>query len=378
LKYKVLHIIDSFRIGGAQTFLRDLVIQQKKNGLVDPVVCSLAGSNWISDQIQDAGIQLISFEVKKNNPFEIIQIPFRLRALIKKNQYDLTHTHLNVSNILGRMGAIMAKVPVVVHEQRNESETINLFEKVLSIGLNKNITRVICVSESTKVFNIEKKRIPSKKIKVIPNSIDLHEFSPKVPSLNRKDLLENLKLNSSALIVIGVGRLVAEKRYDLFLRTAHQICKMKDNVFFLIVGDGDRRQELAQLTNELSLSNKVMFLGECSDVSSYLDISDVFLLVSDFEGLPLTVLEAMATGLPVVATNVDGTSEVLSRGGGVLIPRDNYLEAAKSVLDLLNDTSRREEIGREGQRVVRTHYNIENISKQVDTVYQEILRGKDE
>lgn len=373
MKYKVIHIIDNFRLGGAQTFLRDLVIQQNRNGLIEPHVCSLVGKNWISDQVEEAGIRLFSFDVDRRNPVDIVKISFRLFSLIKKNNYDLVHTHLNIANILGRLIAIIARKPVIVHEQRNEKEVINNIEILFSITLNLKTSKVICVSESTRSFNIDVKRVPAAKIVIIPNSIDLNIFSPKSVFLKRSNLLSDLGMEFAEYIVIGVGRLVKEKRYDLFLMTAHQVLKKKTNVIFLIVGDGDQRGELERLSTDLGLSSNVRFLGERAKVVDYLGNSDLFLLLSDFEGLPLTILEAMAMGLPIVATDVDGTGEVLSQGGGILIERNNYLQAAKSVLGLLDDPLKRRKLAEEGQCIVQAQYNIKSIVKQIDKVYEEVF-----
>lgn len=371
--YKVLHIIDSFRLGGAQTFLRDLVIQQQSSAVIEPVVCSLAGTNWISDQIKTAGIPVVSFDANRNKPARLLALPFQLVSMISSHQYDIIHTHLNIANILGRWAAIMTNTPVVVHEQRNETAVINCFEALSSRALNKKTARVICVSESTKDFNVSVKKVPLEKLVVIPNSIDLKEYSHKAIGFERRARIPDLPPDLYEYIVIGVGRLVSEKRYDLFLQAAAKILEKTDQVVFLILGEGSERDNLQRLASQLGLTSRVKFLGERDDVPNYLGISDVFMLLSDFEGLPLTVLEAMAMGLPVVATDVDGTGEVLKQGGGLMVERGRPDLAALLVLDLLRDQELRNKLAEEGQRVVRSQYSIENISKQIENVYREVL-----
>jgi glycosyltransferase involved in cell wall biosynthesis len=146
------------------------------------------------------------------------------------------------------------------------------------------------------------------------------------------------------------------------------------DVLFLVVGDGTLRQRLESQSMELGLQSVLRFTGARSDVPSLLGISDLFLLSSDFEGLPLTLLEALAMQVPAVATDVDGNAEVLGGGeGGVLVPPGEPGAMAGVVMDLLKDEERRQAMGRQGRQLVERRYGIVAVSDQIDEVYRTVL-----
>jgi glycosyltransferase involved in cell wall biosynthesis len=374
-RIRVVHIIDHLGLGGAQTFLFDLVLEQHRSGSVRPAVCCLTEVTSLSHQFTHRDVPLYHLNVARRNPFEIATIPGRLLLLVRKRGYDLVHTHLFVSGVFGRLAAMMAGVPAVIQEQCNETEVAGVWRRWIDRVLGNRTAGVICVSKSTKEFNVQAKRIDPARIWVVPNGIDPQRFAVDASKRLRRRLLGLFELPSVDQIVIGIGRLERQKRFDIFLQAARLINNRVANVGFLVVGDGSDRKELESLATELGLSPSVRFTGPRSDVPTLLGISDVFLLTSDFEGLPLTVLEALAMQLPVVATDVDGTSEVLGGGvGGILVPPKDPAATADAVLSLLHDEERRREMGQQGRQLVEQIYSIRVVSEQIGVVYRTILQ----
>jgi len=273
---------------------------------------------------------------------------------------------------------MMVRVPTIVQEQRNETEVVSGFRRWIDHVLGNRTAVVICVSQTTKDFNVQAKGIDPARILVIPNSINPERLSADAVRGQRQRMLDAFELSSVDPIVIGIGRLEKQKRFDIFLQTAKLVSDQMPNVGFLIVGDGSQRKELESLAAKLGLYPSVRFTGARSDVPTLLGISDVFLLTSDFEGLPLTLLEALAMQVPVVATHVDGTSEVLGRGlGGILIPPRDPVAAADAVMALLHDEERRRITGREGRRLVEHVYSISLVNQQVEEAYRSVLQQND-
>lgn len=375
---KVLHVIDHLGFGGAQTFLFDLVLEQRRSGSVDPVVCCLTEPTSLSHQFSSLNVPLYHLDAGRHNLLDIAGIPYSLLRLMRKQRCDLVHTHLFVSGVFGRLAAMMVRVPTVVQEQRNETKVVSGFRRWIDHVLGNRTAVVICVSQTTKDFNVQAKGIDPARILVIPNSINPERLSADAVRGQRQRMLDAFELSSVDPIVIGIGRLEKQKRFDIFLQTAKLVSDQMPNVGFLIVGDGSQRKELESLAAKLGLYPSVRFTGARSDVPTLLGISDVFLLTSDFEGLPLTLLEALAMQVPVVATHVDGTSEVLGRGlGGILIPPRDPVAAADAVMALLHDEERRRITGREGRRLVEHVYSISLVNQQVEEAYRSVLQQND-
>ena len=371
---KVFHIIDHLGLGGAQTFLLDLALEQQKSGRIHPVLCVLRENTALSDRYRTLGLEIEHLGVRRNNLMEILSILPRLIRRLRGQPVDLVHTHLFASGFFGRLAARFSGVPVIIHEQRNESEHTNLFGKWIDRHLGSLASAVICVSESTRDFNVHEKGIDPHKAEVIPNAINLDRFHREAFKMDPAGCLDDLDLPPTAKIVIGVGRLVPEKRFEVFLKAARLIHEAYPEARFLILGDGSERGSLERLAESLGIGSATRFAGMRSDVLALLSCSHVFVLTSDYEGLPLTLLEAMALQVPAVATDVDGTSEVLSDGaGGIVVPRNSPEAVADAVVSLLRDERRAQDIGLQGRRLVEEKYNIQVVQEQTYAVYQSIL-----
>lgn len=372
---RVLHIIDHLGLGGAQTFLLDLVRNQKEDGWVYPTVCCLTERTNLSDKFEQSGIKINHLNVGRHNILQVIIIPIKLYYLMKSQNLSLVHTHLFVSGFFGRLAAKFNQLPNVVHEQRNETEEIKYLERILELSLGKITSAVICVSESTKKFVIGVKGISPEKIWVIPNGISVSRLNLSESNDQTRILIEELNFTDIDQIVIGVGRLEPEKRFDIFIKAAKRIQAFIPKIGFLIVGEGPERTKLESLSNELNLNEVVRFTGFRSDVESLMSISDVFMLTSDYEGLPLTILEAMLMQVPVVASAVDGNLELLGDGkGGILVPRREPTSFADEVIALMQNEDRRKNLGLIGRQWIIERYSIYLVREQIDEVYKSILK----
>src|SRR3984893_2665735 len=232
--------------------------------------------------------------------------------------------------------------------------------------LPRGNSAVICVSQSTAQFNIRAKRVAPEKIYTIPNSIDPSRLGPQPSPAAGGSLKQDLGLQNDALVVTGIGRLVRQKRFDLFLEIAAMILDVRKNVSFLVVGDGPERTKLEGIVEAKGITSHVHFLGTRHDIGSLLDITDLFFLMSDFEGLPITLLESMAKGVCVIATDVDGTHDVLAgTNAGVLVLPGDWRVAAEMALRLLRDSERREKMAAAGREIVFKSYGIETTASRI-------------
>lgn len=371
---RVLHIIDHLGLGGAQTFMVELACYQQRHTTIAPTVCCLTELTVLSTRLEQAGVPLIHFHVNRRNYAQVAAIPWRLNRLIRQGRYDLVHTHLFTSATFGRLAALTARVPSVNHEQCNEWSGVSGLIRTVDRALGPVTAMQICVSASTRDYNIRGKGIAPQRLIVIPNLVDPQRYRPAADPTLRTRVRAEFGLPAETPLVIGIGRLERQKRFDIFVQAAAAVLTQMPAAAFLVVGDGALRPALTQQAQELGVAARVHFTGARSDVATLLQAADLFLLTSDYEGLPVTLLEALATGIPAVATAVDGNVEVFAWGDvGALVPPAHPQAAADATLRLLAAPELRRKLGATGRAVVEEHYSPAVVCAQIEAVYRQVL-----
>jgi glycosyltransferase involved in cell wall biosynthesis len=238
-------------------------------------------------------------------------------------------------------------------------------------SLAKITDTIICDSNDVANFMIYKQSINSKKIMVILNGIDVEKFQRNIDTTNKK---AELQIGEDEMVVGSVGRLVQVKDYPTLLKAFAIITNKINKCKLVILGDGILRAELEAYVNENGLSKKVMFLGSRRDIPEMMQIFDVFVLSSVSEGLPIALLEAMAAGIPVVATMVGGIPEVVVDGGtGLLVPPQNPAVLAEAISSVLLDKEKARYMGTSGRHRVVESFNLSNTSQSYEQVYDETI-----
>jgi len=246
--------------------------------------------------------------------------------------------------------------------------------RCLRLLANRLSHHIIAVSFSIHAFLCQEEKVSTNKITVIHNSIDLSRFSPKTSPNAQKEGRQKWGLPREALIVGGVGRLHDQKNFPLFLEVAAELCVRFPKVIFIIAGDGPDRRLLENLSRKLGIEGKVHLLGFVTEMPEFYQSLDVLLLTSHFEGSPHTVLEALAMGLPVVASSVDGIAEVLEDGkDAFLVPPEDKELFVRQVCRLLADRHLARRLALSGQEKVRRHYSASAMVRQVETLYLQFL-----
>jgi len=329
---RILHVIDSLDLGGAQTFLLGLCTHLDVNRFESEVAC-MHGRGVYAEAFEKAGIPVHSLSPGKFPP---LYLPNFWR-LMRKGEYDILHFHLFGSNLCAKPLAVMSGHPaIVVHDQCNDaSRDSNPILLAADAFWNYRSDRVIAVSESTRRYLLDREDLSDDLVTMIPNGIDTEEFCPP-DDLGKEDARKRLAIPLDAFVIGGVGRLVSQKNFALFLDVAARMKKMHSKCLFLIAGTGPLESELREQATLLGLDGNLRFLGHVGDRVGLYHALDVLLITSDFEGTPMVLLEAMASGLPVVATAVDGIAEVCTdRENALLIkPRDGcaFSEALASLI----------------------------------------------
>ena len=327
-------------------------------------------------------------EQVKSRSIEVIQMPMERTFFFHRSvafakflrdwDADLVHCHSAVAGtILARIGAYLAGVPLISHVHiENKFSDVRWIQK-LQIILD-NITaivadKIITISNATKSSLIDQ-GISSNKITVIHNGISLTEQLDDMPEIDQ--LRSTLGLKNNSHVVGTVARLCPVKGQREFIFAARNICNLYPNTEFLVIGEdyefeGKYRSNLENLVKELDLEEFVHFLGFRSDVRRLIHCSEIFVLPSRIEGLPVTILEAMAARKPVVATSVGGVPELVLDGEtGILVPPRDVPGLSKAIESLLEQPDIAHQMGNKGYEYIQQEFSHEKMWAQVQQLYK--------
>lgn len=301
--------------------------------------------------------------------------PFKILRICRKEKPDIIHTNnrffftticsVMLKRLLRRPLIITLHLGPVVFEKGRLSSGIKLYEKTVSKWIIKSSDRIIAVSNAVKEHAISLGAPPDNVI-VVPNGVDLDEFKPREKSRDNPDGVKR---------VVFVGRLIFNKGAQYLVEAAPMILARHPNTEFIIVGDGPMKIDLKKQAEELGVYHAFKFLGTVPSVQEILKECDVFVRPSLTEGMPLTVLEAMACSLPIIATRVAGTPEILiNNETGILVDAKDPKQLAKSVLRVIYDNELSRSLGREARRFVEGHHNWDETAKNTLRIYTEVLK----
>ena len=311
---KVLHIISSMEIGGAQRLLSDILPIQKQQGLDVALLVLKVENNAFSQKVAEADVPILSLDVKSfRNPFLAIKV----RAIIKK--YDVVHAHLVHALYICSLAARGLKTKMVYTEHstsnnRRGKSYVRPIEKFIYGRYDKLISR----SQQTQDALQEWLQSKDERFVVINNGIDTKAFA----NIHKEIIPKSL---------IMVSRFASSKDQETVIRAMKEL---DDDVILRLVGDGENLEHCKQVARECGVENRVQFLGARADVAELVAESYIGIQSSNWEGFGLTAVEIMACGKPVIATNVDGLKQVVE-GAGMIFPVGNSEQLASIVRQLL-------------------------------------------
>ena len=371
---RVLHVIDSLDLGGAQTFLLGLCANLDRERYLPEVVC-MHGSGVYAQAFEDERVRVRSLSPGKFPPR---YIPEFARLLLRE-RHDILHFHLFGANLCAKPLALIAGHPgVVVHDQCNDSSRDR---NPLLLGAdafwNRRSGKVIAVSESTRRYLLDREDLPDDLVTVIPNGVDTALFRPGTPE-EKVAARERLGIPRGAFVIGGIGRLVEQKNFSLFLEVVSRLFSRNADAVAVLAGTGPLEGDLMNQAARLGIRDRVRFVGHISDRPGLYHAVDVLLMTSLFEGTPLVLLEAMSSALPVVATSVDGISEVCTDAKDAFLARDFFPDSfVFPLLSLLRRESPGNDLGQNARRTIESRYGIKVITRRVEGVYENLLSGSD-
>jgi glycosyltransferase involved in cell wall biosynthesis len=367
MSLSILYLITELSTGGAQVALLRLLRGLNRDRFCPTVACLYNGDGAVARQIRKLGIEV--FDARMRHRADLPAL-LRLYRHIRRTRPTILHASLFHANLPGRILGRLAGVPIVVCAERTMA-----MEGEWRYRLNRWTIRlvdcVIAVSANVRDFCVSHVGLPAEKLVVIYNGVEVTE-----PLLSCQEARAELGLPIDVPVVGAVSRLDPVKGVDVLLQALASI----DAAHLAVIGDGPKRAALASLADDLGVTDRVHWAGHRRDVSSLLPAFDVFVQPSLYEGLPNTVLEAQACGLPVVATAVGGTPEIVVDGvTGVLVSPHDPAALAGAIVRLLRDPDLRRRMGRAGRERVRQRFSCEQMVGQTQALYEYLRKkqGKD-
>jgi glycosyltransferase involved in cell wall biosynthesis len=369
---KICYVIRQLEKGGAEKQLFYLVRGLNKDRFHPIIVCLTPGGYW-KKRIKDLNVEI--FEIKKGH-LSLFKQLVNLVKFLRKVKPDIVHTFMITANSYGRLGALLAGVPLIIVSERN-IYNIGNDKKRWQVALDKILfpfTKILICNTNTARLNLTKKYgYQLEKILTIYNGIDITDFKRRLVS--KKPSIKKF----SRQVVGTVGTLKYQKNHRLFLDMARITLDhyQADNLSFIVVGDGALMGELQNYAVKRKIESKVRFLGQKNDIPMILNNMTVFANSSHYEGLCNATMEAMASGLPVVATDVGGNRELVVDGQtGFLTPPGDASALAEKVMSLLGNDALARKMGARGLEKISKSFTVERMVEQTEAVYYRLLNRK--
>jgi glycosyltransferase involved in cell wall biosynthesis len=350
----VAHLIDTLEIGGAQKLLVLFAGEAKLRGLKVTVISltTKEANNAIITNLESLGVCVVLLSIYKL--YDPTAIP-KLLKVLRQGKVEILQTHLRHSNILGALAGMLAGIPVVAtlhstHVQPNGRLYRLRFlaeQYILRLGAR----RVIAVGR--KIEEINRDRLVDKVMDIVPNPV---QCFPSPSQEERRSIRQEIAGDQGKFLILTVGRLIPEKGLRDLLNAFAQVHEKHSSGMLIVVGDGEILGELKLQTASLGLVKDVRFVGARDDVPRLLSAGDVYVSSSYREGLSLAMLEAMAAGLPILATKVGDTEFLLNDGRGLMVSPRDVTALVNGMCYLIENPDRMKEIGCSARKFVEANY----------------------
>jgi glycosyltransferase involved in cell wall biosynthesis len=354
-RLRVLHIIPNFGMGGAEKLVVDLLSNYDKSNFDMAAVSFYAKSNTILEKkLDDLGVKVYYLDKHKGPDVSML---FKINKVVREFKPDIIHTHRYAIRYT-LLAILINKIPLKVHTVHNiaSKELDKAGFIIQKIAYNYFNFVPVAISNIVKKSIIEFYHIEY--VPLIYNGIDVLKYQV------RQKQKENKLIR-----LIHVGRFSHQKNHNLLIDAFKMVSDKKNNVKLYLVGDGDLRKEIEYRVSRLNLADKVEFLGVRDDIPDLLAKSDIFVMSSDWEGLPLVLLEALAAGIPIVSTDVGGVPDIIKNNiNGILVKPNDPVSLSKAIIDLIENRELRKKIS-ETNKIYSLKFDIKKTQQEYEKLY---------
>jgi glycosyltransferase involved in cell wall biosynthesis len=379
LRPAVLHLIDSFNQGGSERQALQLTRLLSQSGRYKVRLACLSPDGTLRSTIDDLELgDVPSFPLTSFYDQNAIRQLKRLVRYLRTSGIDIVHTHDFYTNVFGMTGGSLARIGVRLASMRETAEMRSFAQKQVQRVAYSLAHHIVANSKAVEDKLISDGTRPDK-VSVIYNGLDLRRLET---SVTRSEALSMLGVNVDETKPVRFVSIVANMRhevkdYPMFLRAARKVKQVVPGTIFLLAGEGELEESLKSLARELGIYESTVFLGRCEKVAELLSISDVCVLSSKAEGFSNSILEYMAAGKPVVATNVGGAGEAIDEGEtGFLVPSGDDGTMGERLVTLLLEPDKALKMGAVAKRVVSEKFSCEAQLSRTEHLYETLLRAR--
>jgi glycosyltransferase involved in cell wall biosynthesis len=367
----VLHVCDKFGVAGSSIHgvsrLFSWWFPRYDAARFGVSLCGLKRPEPASQLLEAQGIAVHHLGRGRFDP----RVVADLVALGRRLGARILHVHGYAAADFGRIAARWLGARLVLHEHFADPR-MPAYQALADRALAALTHRAIAVSGSTREFLVRERHVPEERVRLIWNGAPLDEFAP-VEAARARAVRAELGIPADALVIGAVGRLSEQKGHRYLLDAAATVVSLRPQAHILLAGDGDLEKSLREQAQSLGISDRVVFAGHRADVPAVLGAIDVLCISSTYEGTPLALFEAMASGKAIVSTAVDGCREILEEGvTGLLVPPSEPTPLAAALLRVLDERSLRDALGR-AARTASGRYDIRECVSKMEALYDEVL-----
>lgn len=368
-KIRVLHVAEA--AGGVERYLETL-FKYSKDQVENILVCS---QNYDYKKFKTLADRVIVLRMAHDiEPSSDIKVERTLRRIIKQLKPDIVYAHSSKAGAFARIADLGLNNKVIynphgwafnMQQSAKKKEMYKWVEKISAHFCDK----IDCISDAEKESALREKICKPSKLQVIYNGIDLEEIEKTTPMSRAQ-----LGIPEDAFVVGMVGRLSKQKAPDTFIKSAKLIKEKIPNAFFLMVGDGELRDQVESLINQYDLGSSFLITGWVDNPTAYMKIMDVGMLLSRWEGFGLVLPEYMACGVPIIATNVDAIPNIIHDGiNGILVDKDNIQLIARVIEKIVINTEFRQDMTKKELQIVAEKYDAKRVWNETNNMYQLLL-----
>jgi glycosyltransferase involved in cell wall biosynthesis len=369
-KVKVLHLITELSIGGAQSSLLRLIEHFDNPRFEFSVACFYNADGSVAAQIRKIGVPVFDLGMKNKAQFSALA---NLYHLLKRERPFILHTWMFHANLPGRLFGRLTQTPVIISSERTMGQEGHFRRRLnrLTVPLTDC---VICVSQSVADFASQRIGLPVERLVVIPNGIDPNQFE-NLPA--KEHLRRYFNLPEKAFVIGAIGRPRPVKGYQFLLQALGALAPKFPDVLLLFVGNGPDRERLINQSQRMGLETSAIFWSDSTNIPRLLPSLNILAIPSLYEGMPNVALEAMAAGLPVVATAVGGIPEVVLEGKtGFLVPPRDPEALARAIERIMQNPAQGIRMGQAGRQRVKEQFTIQETVRKVEQLYNTLLSGQ--
>ncbi len=358
-KIHVMQFIAALQFGGAERLAVTISASLPRERFRSSV-CALLGKE--GPLVEDLRRHAIPHHYLDAGSGSKAMLAWNLFRLLRRERVDILQIHGAYTLLNCFLPAKLAGVKIVYTEHARQTISILRSARLAARYFSRGTALVVCVSENLRSFFQEVLKVPAARLQVIHNGIDTRRFRNNTPPFSG---------NGSHRVIGCIARLTQAKDHANLLKAFAIVAGRHKGVKLVLVGEGELREEIQRQIFELGLVGSVEMLGNRNDIPQLLSEMDIFVLPSRREGFPVSILEAMAAGRPVVATAVGGVAEVISSGvNGIMVPPEAPEALAASLLELLDDSSRAVELATRGMLSVRSNFSVICMMDQYEKMFE--------